>query len=196
MVTTLRKNIQLVLLVGLISNSPLAWPRVQASRDVRELQPGAPIERELKGGEVHAYRLTLVVGQYLRVVVEQRGIDVVVTLAGPDGQKITEVDSPNGSQGPEPVSVVAEASGTYRLEVRSLEKTAAAGRYEVKIEELRGGGQFVERRRQSDGQLDDAVLPRDAGPRRAHGGGPASGAGLDVAREAPAILLGGIRSIG
>jgi tetratricopeptide (TPR) repeat protein len=37
---------------------------------------------------------------------------------------------------PESVAVVAEASGTYRLEVRPLHKVAA-GRYEIRIEELR-----------------------------------------------------------
>jgi hypothetical protein len=62
---------------------------------------------------------------------------VVVTLFRPDGEKLKEVDSPNGTQGPEPVSFIVEASGNYRLEVRALEKDAPAGRYEVRIEELR-----------------------------------------------------------
>ena len=48
-----------------------------------------------------------------------------------------EVDSPNGTQGTEPVSFVAKSSGSYHLEVRSLEKEAAAGRYAVNIAVLR-----------------------------------------------------------
>ena len=71
------------------------------------------------------------------MVVDQHGIDAVVTLYGPDGKQLVEVDSPNGTQGPEPVSLVAEITSSYRLAVRSLEKDARAGRYEVKIEELR-----------------------------------------------------------
>jgi CHAT domain-containing protein len=35
------------------------------------------------------------------------------------------------------VSAIAEAAGAYLIEVRSLEKTAKAGRYEIKVEELR-----------------------------------------------------------
>jgi tetratricopeptide (TPR) repeat protein len=70
-------------------------------------------------------------------VVEQRGIDVAVTLLGPDGKQILEVDSPNGDRGPEPVSWIVETSGDYRLAVRSLKKDAASGRYEVKVVELR-----------------------------------------------------------
>lgn len=111
---------------------------IKMEQDVHPLELGKPIERELKGGEVHSYTIVLAAGQYVHLVVDQRGIDVVVTLFGPDGKQIIDVDSPNGTQGPEPVSVVSESSGTYRLDVRSLEKNAVAGRYEVKVEELRG----------------------------------------------------------
>jgi hypothetical protein len=44
------------------------------------------------------------------VVVEQKGIDVAVTLFAPNGQKLAEVDSPNGTQGPEPVAWIAQAA--------------------------------------------------------------------------------------
>jgi len=60
-----------------------AQTRVDSSRvapDVRTLEFGKPIERELKGAEVHAYQVTLATGQFLHVVVEQRGIDVVVKV--------------------------------------------------------------------------------------------------------------------
>jgi len=106
-------------------------------KDVRLLEMGMPIERELAGGQSHLYQITLAAGQYLNVVVDQRGVDVVVTLLGPDGKKLIEVDSPNGTQGPEPVSWIVETAGIYRLEVRSLEKDAKPGRYEAKVVELR-----------------------------------------------------------
>jgi CHAT domain-containing protein/Tfp pilus assembly protein PilF len=109
----------------------------QDEEGVRQLALNASIERELAGGQAHLYRIALTAGQYLRVVTEQRGIDVVVTLFGPNGKQFVEVDSPNGTQGPEPVSAIIEVSGDYRLEVRSLEKGATAGRYEVRVEELR-----------------------------------------------------------
>lgn len=106
-------------------------------KEVTVLELGKLIERKLAGDEAHSYYVALTANQYLYLVVYQRGIDVVVTLFGPDGKKVTEVDSPNYWQGPEPLSVVAETTGNYRLEVRSLEKTAIAGHYDVKIFELR-----------------------------------------------------------
>lgn len=109
----------------------------QSDGDLHRLELNRPVERELSGGQSHSYRLDLSAGQYLHVVVEQRGIDVAVTLFGPDGKQLAEVDSPNGAQGTESISAIAETQGIYRLEVRSLEKGAPAGRYQVKIEELR-----------------------------------------------------------
>lgn len=109
----------------------------QNDGDVRTLEAGNPIERELAGGEAHSYRVTLAAGQYLHVVVDQRGIDVVVALFSPDGEQVSEIDSPNGTAGPEPLGHVTEADGSYRLDVRSLVKEALSGRYQIRIEELR-----------------------------------------------------------
>lgn len=108
----------------------------QSGKDMQALEQGKAIEGELAGGQSHSYQIKLAAGQFLDVVIEQRGIDVVVTLYAPDGKELIEVDSPNGTQGPEPLNLITEASGIYRLEVRSLEKNAA-GRYEARIEALR-----------------------------------------------------------
>jgi len=98
---------------------------------------GKPIERELAGGQTHAYQITLAEGQFLNVIVEQRGIDVVVRLLGPDGKLIAEFDSEIRQQGQETVSQVAEVAGSYRLSVQAKEKGAPAGRYEIRVVELR-----------------------------------------------------------
>jgi tetratricopeptide (TPR) repeat protein len=116
---------------------PVNTLTAQNDNDTPVLELGKPIERQLAGGQSHSYRIALVSGQYLHMMVEQRGIDVVLTLFGPNGKKIVEVDSPNGTQGPEVVQLITEVSGVHRLEVRSLEKSAAPGRYEIRIEQLR-----------------------------------------------------------
>src|SRR5206468_4163815 len=105
--------------------------------DIRKLEVAKPIERELQGGESHTYEITLAAGQYLNMVVDQRGIDVAVQVVAPGGERLMEVDSPNGAQGDEPVMLIAETAGVYRLNVVSLEKDAPAGKYEIRVKELR-----------------------------------------------------------
>lgn len=120
-----------------IAQQPEPPVSLQGENDTRPLEAGKPIEREMAGGQKHNYKIALEAGQYLHLLVDQRGIDVIVRLFGPDDKEIAEIDSPNGTQGPEPIIAIAKTSGTYRLEVQSLEKSASAGRYEVKIADLR-----------------------------------------------------------
>ncbi len=110
---------------------------VFAQNGVHLLEAEKPVVKELAGGETHIYKVPLSAGQFLHVVADQHGIDVMVTLFASDGRKLLEVDSPNGSQGVEPLWFVSEAAGNYRLEVSSLNKNAKAGRYEISIKELR-----------------------------------------------------------
>ncbi|HNH83808.1 MAG TPA: CHAT domain-containing protein, partial [Acidobacteriota bacterium] len=106
------------------------------SKPIPQLTPGKPIEQDLKGGEKHTYPIQLKANDYLKLVVEQHGVDVVVRLISPDGKTLHEVDSPNGTQGPEPLSAIIEQGGSYTVEVESLEKTAPSGKYELKLEPL------------------------------------------------------------
>lgn len=110
------------------------------------LEPGKPIERELAGDSAHSYSLTLTAGQFCQAVIDQRGIDVVVALYDANGKRMVQVDSPNETNGPEQVSLVADVSSTYRLEVRSPNKNARAGRYELKIVEWRPATQLDQSR--------------------------------------------------
>ena len=103
----------------------------------RELVKGDIVERELAGGEVHFYQLNAAAGQFLHVVVDQKGIDVVVRLLDPADKQIIEVDGPNGAQGPETIYALIPQSGNYRLAIRSLDKNAPAGRYQISLRDLR-----------------------------------------------------------
>jgi|SRR5262245_55696155 len=67
------------------------------------LEPGKSVELELSGGQSHSYKITTIYGQYLHIVVEQRGIDVAVALFTPDGKRISEVDSNHSSTSPLPL---------------------------------------------------------------------------------------------
>jgi CHAT domain-containing protein/tetratricopeptide (TPR) repeat protein len=106
-------------------------------QNTQTLPTFAAQERELKGGETHAYRVALTSGQFFYALVEQKGIDVSVALFAPDGQEIGEADSPNDQWGTEPVLLVAGKSGDYRIEVRSPNSKVPPGRYEIRIVQLR-----------------------------------------------------------
>jgi CHAT domain-containing protein len=97
------------------------------------LPPLSPVERELKGGETHSYQVALVAGQFLYAQIEQQGIDLVADLFDPSNQKIADADSPNDNWGAEPILLVANSSGNYRVDIRSPNKTALPGRYKIKI---------------------------------------------------------------
>lgn len=103
----------------------------------RPIVYGAPIEQALEGRQVHTYQLDLNDGQYVRLIVEQRGVDVVVALRSADGSLIYEVDSPNGTAGTEEVPYVVKRSGRYLVTVASFDEKAPAGKYEIRLGELR-----------------------------------------------------------
>ena len=107
------------------------------SSQVAELTPRTvPQEGELTGAEAHVYSLHPESGDYLHLIVEQRGIDVVVTLFDPDGEPLLEVDSPVGVQDPESLHWVASASDRHRLEVR-LSSGPPHGRYRIRMGDWR-----------------------------------------------------------
>jgi CHAT domain-containing protein len=112
-----------------------AYAAAAVQGDVPALEAGKTIRRAIQGGETHLFRITVASGQYLRAVIEQQGIDVAVALLGPDGARQVEIDGPSGKKGYEPISVVAEASGEYRIEVRAPK--VPPGHYEIRVEALR-----------------------------------------------------------
>ncbi|HLG14935.1 MAG TPA: CHAT domain-containing protein [Blastocatellia bacterium] len=109
----------------------------QDEKDIRPLEPGTVVEREIAGQQIHSYRITLAAGLYLGLVVHKHGANAVVRVIGPDGKEIAEMDASNNTSGPVPVSLVAEASGIYMVEIGYPVEAAPAGRYELRIGVLR-----------------------------------------------------------
>jgi CHAT domain-containing protein/Tfp pilus assembly protein PilF len=123
--------------IGIAYELPGTEARVDLLQETVHLKLGEPIERQITAGERQAYEIQLPSGQYVRIVVEQRGIDVELILLGPDGKELRKVDSPNGKQGPEILTFVSESQGNYQLIIRPLGKTAEIGHYAARLEELR-----------------------------------------------------------
>ncbi len=136
-----RVRLLFVIVVAAFAQAPRATAaapaRAAQQPEASALEVGSRLQRTLAGGEAHLFRLALDAGRYVRVVVRQQGIDVAVALIDPSKRRLLEVDSPNGSSGPEALSFVAEASGEHLVEVRAPGKSASAATYEISFEALR-----------------------------------------------------------
>lgn len=136
-------------LVGLAASLALAsalraeaqQPTPQAEPPAR-LEPGRTVVRDIPARQVHSFRVPLDSASLVRVALTQRGIDLVVSIHGPDGVKLAEVD--NSALGPEPEALaLARRTGDHRVEIRAFDTTAAAGRYTVTVVEILSPGQLA-----------------------------------------------------
>ena len=128
--------LSIVALLSLCLLKISAAPLTQNEAAATSIQPGKPIERSIAAGETQSYTLAMTVGQYAHITVDQRGVDVVVTTFAPSGNKLVEFDGPNGNYDVEPISILAETGGVYRLEVHSS-SPKMPGSYELKLADLR-----------------------------------------------------------
>ena len=130
----IKNRLQLLVLTSATMLICVLLASAQTTKDLPQL---ASVERELKGGETNSYRVSLIAGQFLHVIVEQNGIDVIAAAFAPDGKQLSYCDSPNDRWGSESVLLVAPESGEYRVDVISPNSKAPAGRYQIKVVALR-----------------------------------------------------------
>ncbi len=107
---------------------------IAAAQAPQRLELGSgPLERSIAGGEEHAYLLDVEAEQYLHLVAEQRGVDIILRLYGPSGNLLQEFDSPNGDQGPERLHFIAGEAGRHRLLIAPLAAEAEIGAYLISL---------------------------------------------------------------
>ncbi|MBX7222880.1 MAG: CHAT domain-containing protein [Blastocatellia bacterium] len=139
-----------VLCLSVFSNLPVFGRQAQPNSLVSSFQTtaapvptptkltvGVPVEKEMKGGERHLFELDVPAGQFVEMVVVQKGIDALTTVAGPDKKTICFFDSPNLEFGPQPAYFLAETAGTYEVEITTTNPTAQLGHYSIQVTEIR-----------------------------------------------------------
>lgn len=140
----------LLLLVATSSPSlSQTLPQKQICTEVEDnpspLNPGEVLTRTMKAYQRHIFRLSLAPQEYVHVEVDQKGVDVVVTLLDPNKTPLVERDSPNGKFGPEALSTVAQSAGIYYVDV-CANKWQPAGSYQLKVEAPRPSNATDEKR--------------------------------------------------
>src|SRR6185369_17071525 len=102
--------------LSIVLQTVVQTPKPPASEP---LESGRTIEKTVSAGQTHSFTIDAKAGQYLHVIVDQRGVDLVVTLFGPDGAKIVDIDQTEAF-GAEIVLGVIQVAGEYRLDVRPV----------------------------------------------------------------------------
>jgi CHAT domain-containing protein/tetratricopeptide (TPR) repeat protein len=93
-------------------------------RKLLAFAPGRGAPQPLAPGQVDAYEIDLEADQYLDASFDQRGVDLVIDVFAPGRRWLFQVDGATGAKGPEPVHLVTETAGRYRLEVSADPKSS------------------------------------------------------------------------
>ena len=97
---------------------------------------GYRLERSLAPGDSHVYTAQLNKGWAIDAEADQEGVDLKVDIYDPTGKLINTVDSPNGTQGPEPIAFTAREDGVYKFVIHTFDSHTTPGKYLMKVNGL------------------------------------------------------------
>src|SRR5690349_24703194 len=102
------KNAHLALLLVLAAS-------ITAYSQTKTIEPEKAIEQTIAAGETHSYSMTLAAGMYGVVDLDQKGINLTLTILSAGGQKLRTADL-TGVGVAEEIRLVAQRQSTYRGE--------------------------------------------------------------------------------
>ena len=107
------------------------------TRQAGNLELHHPVERDLGPGQADLFTVDAAAGQFLRVVADQKGVDVLLRIVDPEGKVLVTADRPSGTFGPESASAVAPRSGPLQIKVEKAPGTSETGQYAIELTDLR-----------------------------------------------------------
>jgi CHAT domain-containing protein/tetratricopeptide (TPR) repeat protein len=121
---------------------------------------GQTIERELAGSETHTYRIEARGGEFVGLIVEPRGIEVMLKLTSAEGRQVAHVQSAAEGVRGRPISFIATTTraattGAYQLSVSAFGQ-ALRGSYQIKVTEWRSATLADESRVAAERAIEDA----------------------------------------
>lgn len=118
------------------SPEPIPAPSLSQAKPAC-LELGREALRRIGGRQVDRHCIELKTGEYLHLVVQQQGADVVVEVFDPQRRRLFKIDSPTGSHSDEHVFLVADVPGEHWAKVQLFNPSSPAADYRIQISELR-----------------------------------------------------------
>jgi CHAT domain-containing protein/predicted nuclease with TOPRIM domain len=106
------------------------------TQEVRPIEVGSTIEREIADVDSHAYRIRCDANAFLRLSLERKNNGAIFLVVTPDNRRVNEISRAT-NQGIESLAVVSEAAADLQIIVRQNRKDAPAGSYKLTVETLR-----------------------------------------------------------
>lgn len=106
-------------------------------QDCKPLTMSNGAERNIGGEEKHCFKVELQPDEFFQARVGQKGVDLLLRLLDASGNELAQINSPNEKEGPEVLTFVAAAAGSYTLEVGLLDAQGGSGAYTVRREAAR-----------------------------------------------------------
>jgi CHAT domain-containing protein/Tfp pilus assembly protein PilF len=100
------------------------------------LSPGLSLEREIQGGTTASFELKLAAGTFLLLEISQRSLSLSSSLLSASGEPVASGEGIDGP-GYQLLAGIAKDAGVYRLDVTARGQPEAAGKYGLKVRELR-----------------------------------------------------------
>ena len=119
-----------------------AAPQPQAAppttiRQAGKLELHHPVGRDLGPGQADLFTVDATAGQFLRVVADQKGVNVLLRIVDPEGKVLVTANRPNNGFGPQAMSAIVPRSGSLQIKVEIAPDTHLEGQYAIELTDLR-----------------------------------------------------------
>lgn len=108
----------------------------QTTDEAFKLELRKPVEREIAGGQTHEFKVNAAAGQYAKVIIEQRGVNIFAKLTAAKSRFVTEADTNIEKNGAEILEIYV-AADDLRLTVAARNNAAPQAVYKIELVELR-----------------------------------------------------------
>lgn len=106
---------------------------LNAQESEQILKKGEVVTAVIGENESQRYQLQMEKDHLALLEILQKGVDLIITTYNTEGKVFRIFDSPNGSNGPEYVTLISDLAGTYEIEIEPFDSTEKGGSYEIDI---------------------------------------------------------------